>query len=484
MATEGFSQLLPDYFEQAVKETRASLDGPAGAWSSELDIAGRQLADISKFKALAAEIAEDGFRHFVLLATGASSVCAEVFRATFGKQPHAPDMLVLDSTDPAQIKAVRAKIDPARTLFCVSSKSGTDFEPNFLLEHFFKETEHAGHHFIAVTAEGSPLEETARELEFRQVFHSNSYSALSDFGLVPHAAMGLDTERLLKQTATTAEQGISLGLTLAVAARKFGRDKVTLRCSESIRTLGAWIEQLLAPGLIAVNEEPILPPEQYGKDRLFVLIRFSGDREVEFENNLGVPTIRIVLKDLYDLGQLFLQWETAMQVAGSLLGLDLTEKPEEQSASEKPVLDQDGIQLFADAALAGNHRALGGVIRSHLDRLKPADYFGLLAYVPMFPEYEAKLQKIRNDILLAKHVATVLGFGPRFQHGAGHAYQAGPNHGVFLQITYSGGETDQARKYFQTLTGRRRRVLRIHFSKDLASGLDHLHDLVCAAGAH
>jgi transaldolase/glucose-6-phosphate isomerase len=478
MAIEGFSQSLPGYFEQAVKDARANWNGDVST-----DIVSRQLADVSKFKALAAEIAEDGFQHFVLLTTGSSSLCAEVFRVTFGNQANAPELLVLDSTDPVQIQSLRAKIDPGRTLFCVSSKSGTDLETDFLLRYFFEETKQAGHHFIAVTGAGSPLADTARQLGFRQVFHGDSQSALSDFGLVPHSAMGLDTERLLKRSIATVEPGVMLGLTLATAAMKFGRDKVTLFCSESIRSLGAWIEQLLVPGLIAVNSEPIVAPEQYGEDRIFVFMQFSGDKETEFENKSGAPVIRIVLQDLYDLGQIFLQWETAMAVAGSLLGINSSEQRSDL-VPEAPILDQDGIQLFADQKLSGSRRALGGVIRCHLDRLKPADYFGLLAYVPMFPEYEAKLQKIRKEILLAKQVATVRGFGPRFEHGAGRVYQAEPNSGVFLQITYSGGETAQARGYFQVLAEQQRRVLRIHFSKDLAGGLDHLHDLVCAAVAH
>jgi transaldolase/glucose-6-phosphate isomerase len=424
-------------------------------------IVDRQLADLSKFKALAAEIAEDGFKHFVLLATGSSSLCAEVFRCTFGKQANAPELLVLDSTDPAQVAAVRAKIDPARTLFCISSKTGTEFEVGFFLRHFLEETKLGGDHFIAITEAGSPLD----GLGFRQVFHAGSDSALSDFGLVPAAAMGLDVELLLKRAVVTAP------------VLKLGRDKVTVFCSKSIQSFGAWIQQL--PGLVVINGEPIVAAEHYGKDRVFVFIRFQGDKEIEFEHHSDEPVIRIVLKDLYDVGQLFLQWETAMSVMEVQSPVEETGEP----ASEEPVLDQDGIQLFADSQLGGSRRALGGVIRCHLDRLKPGDYFGLLAYVPLFPEYEEKLQKIRKEILLAKQVATVVGFGPRFEHGAGQAYLAGPNSGVFLQITY-GGETTQARSYFQALAKRQRRVLRIHFSKDLTAGLDHLHDLVCAAVTH
>ena len=426
-------------------------------------IVDRQLANLSKFKALAAEIAEDGFKHFVLLATGSSSLCAEVFRCTFGKQASAPELLVLDSTDPAQVAAVRAKIDPARTLFCVSSKTGTEFEVGFFLKRFFDETKLGGDHFIAITEAGSPLD----ELGFRQVFHAHSDSALSDFGLVPAAAMGLDVELLLKRAVATAP------------ALKLGCDKVTVFCSKSIQSFGAWIQQLFIPGLVVVNGEPIVAAEHYGKDRMFVFIRFAADKEIEFEHHPDAPVIRIVLKDLYDLGQLFLQWETAMSVF-EVQPVEETGEP----ASEEPVLDHDGIQLFADPHLGGSRRALGGVLRCHLDRLKPGDYFGLLAYVPLFPEYEEKLQKIRREILLAKNVATVVGFGPRFEYGAGEAYLNGPNSGVFLLITYGGGATTQAVNYFQALAKRRRRVLRIHFSGDLAGGLDHLHDLVCAAVAH
>ncbi len=244
MAIEGFSQSLPDYFEQALKDVRAGW----GALDTYPDIVERQLDDVSKFKALAAEIAEDGFKHFLLLATGASSVTAEVFRATFVKPPQAPELLVLDSTDPAQVAAVRAKIDPARTLFCVSSKSGTDPETNLLLQYFFEEAQQEGHRFIAVTEAGSPLEEMARQLGFRRVFHAANYSALSDFGLIPHAAMGLDTERLLARAAAADEAGVTLGLTLGTAAQKFGRDKVTVFCSKTMLSLGPWIEQLLLPG--------------------------------------------------------------------------------------------------------------------------------------------------------------------------------------------------------------------------------------------
>src|SRR5581483_6811762 len=523
-------------------------------WLGWLDIVDQQLSNVSKFKALAAEIREDGFTHFVLLGMGGSSLAPEVFAVTFGKQKGGPELLVLDSTDPVQIRHLREQIDPARTLFCVSSKSGTTLEPNIYMQYFFDETrkvvgDRAGHHFIAITDPGSKLEGVSEKLGFRRLYHGvasigGRYSALSDFGLVPHAAIGLDTERLLKRASAMVEAcknssapknpGVSLGLTLGTAATKFGRDKVTLVCSRSIYDLGAWLEQLLAEstgkegrGLIPVDREPLSDPDKYGKDRVFVYIKFAADSEPELESSLaalesaGQPVVRMVLNDLYDIGGTFFQWEIATAVAGSIIGInafnqpdveaskiatrDLTSKFEETGAlpAEKPILEQDGIQLFTDKAnadaLLNGSNTLGAAIRQHLDRLKPGDYFGLLAYIPMFPEYEDKLQDMRKQILQSKQVATVLGFGPRFLHSTGQAYKGGPNSGVFLQITceeaddlpvpqqkYTFGvvKAAQARGDFQVLADRHRRVLRVHLGKDLAADLDRLRDLICAAVAH
>jgi glucose-6-phosphate isomerase len=570
---ESFAYSLPSNLEKSFEEARKSWDQAGSTarlwkkdaslwtntdeskWLGWLDIVERQLSDVSKFKALAAEIAEDGFSHLLLLGMGGSSLCPEVFSITFGKQPNAPELLVLDSTDPVQIRSIRAKIDPARTLFCVSSKSGTTLEPNIYMQYFFEETrkavgDRAGHHFIAVTDPGSKLEGVAQKLEFRQLYHGDPsiggrYSALSDFGLVPHAGMGLDTQRFLKRTSAMVQAcqnvnsaqnpGVLLGLILGTAATKFGRDKVTLICSESLRDLGAWLEQLLAEstgkqghGLIPVDREPLLDPDQYGKDRVFAYLYFTGDSDAEKEaavaaiEKAGEPVIRIAVKDLYDIGQTFFQWEIATAVAGSVIGIDAFNQPDVEASkvvtreltteyekngslpAEKPILDQDGIKLFtdkvnADALLNGAHPTLGGVIRKHLDRVKPGDYFGLLAYLPMFPEYEVKLQEIRKEVLEAKRVATVLGFGPRFLHSTGQAYKGGPNSGVFLQITCDDAEdlavpqqkytfgvvkAAQARGDFQVLADRKRRALRVHLGKDIKADLGRLHDLVCAAIAH
>jgi glucose-6-phosphate isomerase len=523
-------------------------------WLGWLDIVDRQLAVVSKFKALSAEICEDGFTHVLLLGMGGSSLCPEVFSQTFGKQPNSPELLVLDSTDPVYIRRFRGKIDPARTLFCVSSKSGTTLEPNIYMQYFFDETkravgDRAGNHFIAITDPGSKLEGVSEKLGFRRFYYGiatigGRYSAFSDFGLVPHAAMGLDTERLLRRTSVMVDAcknsdaaknpGVALGLMMGTAAAEFQRDKVTLVCSKSIRDLGAWLEQLLAEstgkqgkGLIPVDREPLLPADRYGHDRVFAYIKFAGDKDAEMESSVaalekaGEPLIRIVLMDLYDIGQIFFQWEIATAVAGSLLRINPFDQPDveaskvitreltsefEQTGSlphEEPILEQDGIKLFTDRAnaeaLLKDGKTLGAALRAHIDRLRPGDYFGLLAYVPMYPQYEGTLQEIRKEILESKQVATVLGFGPRFLHSTGQAYKGGANSGVFLQITcderedlrvpqqkYTFGvvKSAQARGDFQVLADRQRRAVRVHLGVDLAKDLHRLRDLLCAAVAH
>lgn len=569
---EMFSYLLPGELGDAVTEAHkqwtaagntarlwnkdASLwtNADESKWLGWLDVVGQQLASVDKFKALSAEVAEDGFKHIVLLGMGGSSLAPEVFSMTYGKRDGRPELLVLDSTDPEQIRALRAKIDPARTLFCVSSKSGTTLEPNIYMQYFFEETrksvgDRAGHHFIGVTDPGSKLEGVAEKLGFRRLYHGvasigGRYSALSDFGMVPHAAAGYDTENFLKRTSLMLKAcqnedahknpGVSLGLVLGTAAAKFKRDKVTLICSKSIHDLGAWLEQLLAEstgkqghGLIPVDREPLVDPAEYGSDRVFAYIRYARDAEGEQDEAVdqieesGQPVVRIVINDLQDLGQIMFQWEIATAVAGHSIGINPFDQPDVEASkivtrelttefekngslpTEQPLLEQDGIKLFTDPAnakaLINGSNTLGASIRRHLDRIKPGDYFGLLAYIPMFPEYEEILQEMRSVVLESKQVATVLGFGPRFLHSTGQAYKGGPNSGVFLQITcdekddlqvpqqkYTFGvvKSAQARGDFQVLADRHRRALRVHLGPDVAKDLKHLRDVVCAAMSH
>ena len=275
-----------------------------GAWLGWLGIVDDQLARVDHLRQVALAARDAGFTHVLLLGMGGSSLCPEVLRMTFGTLPGWPELLVLDSTDPAQVRAAEARVDLGRTLFVVSSKSGTTLEPNIFKQYFFERArqavgaDKAGDHFMAITDPGSKLEQVARADRFRHVFFGlpsigGRYSALSDFGMAPAALMGLDVERLLGEARTMAracaadgpaEQnpGAALGVVLGVLAAH-GRDKVTLVASPGIHDLGAWLEQLLAEstgkagkGLIPVDREPLGSPDAYGADRLFVYVRLES----------------------------------------------------------------------------------------------------------------------------------------------------------------------------------------------------------------
>ncbi|HSB80753.1 MAG TPA: bifunctional transaldolase/phosoglucose isomerase [Candidatus Methylomirabilis sp.] len=518
--------------------------GDEGKWLGWLRIAEDQAANVSRLTAFAEEVKAAGFRHALLLGMGGSSLCPEVFRLTFGRLPGFPELHVLDSTDPAQVQALERKVDLGRTLFIVSSKSGTTLEPNIFKQYFFERVrqvvggEEAGKRFIAITDPGSKLQAVAEKDGFRHVFLGEPsiggrYSALSDFGMVPAAVMGLDVRRLLDRAEEMVHAcascvppeenpGAVLGTILGVLG-KSGRDKVTLIASPGIRDLGAWLEQLLAEstgkqgrGLIPVDREQLGPPEAYGSDRLFVYVRLGPapdpkqDAAVGALEQAGFPVVHIGVVDPYDLGQEFLRWEIATAVAGSILGIHPFDQPDVEASkvatrdltgayertgslpAETSFFDGDGIRLFADGrnadALnrrAGGDHTLAGYLRAHLGGLQAGDYLGLLAYLEMTDAHESKLQAMRHAIRDSKRVATCLGFGPRFLHSTGQAYKGGPNTGVFLQITcedaadlpvpgqrYSFGvvKAAQARGDFQVLAERGRRALRVHLG-DVETGL-------------
>jgi transaldolase/glucose-6-phosphate isomerase len=463
-------------------------------WLGWLTAPGDQRADGERFRALAAEARSAGFTHILLLGMGGSSLCPDVLRATFDHQPDRPALLVLDSTDPAQVRAREADIDLARTLFIVSSKSGTTLEPTIFMAHFLARANEAlgareaGSRFVAITDPGSALERDARAHGFRHVFHGEPsiggrYSALSDFGMVPAAFAGLDVDRLLERADAMARAcgasvpveenpGAVLGAVLG-ALGSGGRDKVTILTSPSVASLGAWLEQLLAEstgkqgkGLIPVAEERPGAPEAYGKDRIFAYLGVAGDDDRETEDALtrleeaGQPVVRITLADRHDIAAEFFRWEIATAVAGAVLGIDPFDQPDVEASkvatrhlteayeragalpAETPLLVEGELSFFTDAA---NARALvattGGapsslaLLRAHLSRLAAGDYFALLAYLEMNEVHHRKLQTIRHRVRDAKRVATCLGFGPRFLHSTGQAYKGGPGSGVYLQLT-------------------------------------------------
>jgi transaldolase / glucose-6-phosphate isomerase len=460
-------------------------------WLGWLDIVGEQLERIEALRALAADIRGPRFSHVVLLGMGGSSLGPEVLAQTFGPQAGRPELLVLDSTDPAQIRSIEARLDLARTLFVVSSKSGTTLEPNILKAYFLERLtsalgpEQAGLRFLAVTDPHSKLEEVATREHFRGVAFGKPsiggrYSVLSDFGMVPAALLGLDLEKLLASarvmvfscaaSVPPAENpGVRLGVILGQSA-KLGRDKITIVASPPIADFGAWLEQLVAEstgkqgkGLIPVDAEPLGRGEVYGPDRLFVYIRLATDPDAAQDDDIagleraGQPVLRLDVADRYQLGQEFFRWELATAVAGALIGINPFDQPDVEASkvktreltaafevsgelpAETPLLADRGIELFADPAnaqaLAGSGDTLATWLRAHLDRLGAGDYCAFLAYIERNDVHRELLQEMRLIVRDRKRVATCLGFGPRFLHSTGQVYKGGPNSGVFLQIT-------------------------------------------------
>ncbi|HXI25304.1 MAG TPA: bifunctional transaldolase/phosoglucose isomerase, partial [Pyrinomonadaceae bacterium] len=510
-------------------------------WLGWLDIVHEQQKTIARFRNFAAEVRDEGFTHALLLGMGGSSLCPDVLRKSFGIIDSYPDLRVLDSTDPQQIRSREKSIDIPKTIFFVSSKSGTTLEPNIFKQYFFQRANevlgeaNTGSHFVAITDPGSKLRQEAEHDRFRKIFLGDPtiggrYSALSDFGMAPAAAMGIDVAKFLASAdemvracgadvAPKNNPGVILGTILGTAHNQ-GRDKITIIASPGIYDLGAWLEQLIAEstgkngkGLIPVDRESIGAPEVYGDDRLFVYLRLESapdaaeDEAIANLQQSGQPVVIISVADVYDLGQEFFRWEFATAVAGSIIGINPFDQPDVEASKvatkklteeykrtgslpeEVPFFEAEGIKLFADERnaaelkLAATEPSLNSYLKAHLDRLKPSDYFALLAYIEMNDEHEALLQVARHAVRDQKRVATCLGFGPRFLHSTGQAYKGGPNSGVFLQVTgddesdlpvpnqkYTFGlvKAAQARGDFEVLAERGRRALRVHLTGDVA----------------
>jgi transaldolase/glucose-6-phosphate isomerase len=517
-------------------------------WLGWLDIDEAQRERIDTLTRLAADIRQEGFSHVLLLGMGGSSLGPEVLAETFAQQPGGPRLLVLDSTDPAQIRTVESKIDPARTLFIVSSKSGSTLEPNILKQYFFESAKKAagadlaGSRFIAITDPGSKLQTIAQRDRFRHIAFGKPsiggrYSVLSEFGMVPAAAMGLDVGGLLAATQLMVRScgphvppaenpGVVLGTILGVLG-KSGRDKITIVASPAIADFGAWLEQLVAEstgkrgkGLIPVDAEPLASPQAYGHDRLFAYLRLTPeadpaqDTAVAALEQAGHPVVRIEIAERYRVGQEFFRWEMATAVAGAILGINPFDQPDVEASKvrtreltdayeksgrlppETALFEENGLSLFADPknrAALGNATTLTECLGAHLARIQPADYCGILAYVERNKLHGDVLRDIRVMIRDRKRVATCLGFGPRFLHSTGQAYKGGPNTGVFLQITcddandlavpdqaYTFGvvKAAQARGDFEVLAERGRRVLRVHLGGHVSAGLTALKEAV------
>lgn len=467
-------------------------------WLGWLDIVCGQCEHMEPLARIAEDVRRSGFRYVVLLGMGGSSLCPWVLKRTFETVKGFPELLVLDSIVPAQIRAAERSLDLRKTLFVVSSKSGGTTEPNALMQYSMNRvresglTEPVGTRFIAITDPGTTLHATAKRERFRHICPGvpsigGRYSALSNFGLIPAVLMGLDVGAFLDRAEIMvhacascvppeANPGVTLGLILGTLARR-GRDKVTIVTSPSIRALGAWLEQLLAEstgkegtGLVPVDDERLGPPDVYGADRLFVYIRERSsaseeqDAAVDALERAGHPVVRMAMEQPMDLGQSFFRWEIATAVAGSVLGINAFDQPDVEASKiatrgfldtyeqtrklppESPLLEEGHLRLFADARNTNvlqetaESRTLKSSVAAHLARLQPGDYFAVNAYLEMNDEHRRELQAIRHAVRDKKRVATTLGYGPRFLHSTGQLHKGGPNTGVFLQITSEDAE--------------------------------------------
>ncbi len=520
-----------------------------GKWLGWLHVVDDRTADLPALQAFQDEIKAEGVQHVLLLGMGGSSLGPEVLAETFGRQEGFPELLILDSTDPAQIAALHARVDLTRTLCIVSSKSGGTLEPNIFKAYFWDAMQKAvgdkaGRHFVAVTDPGSKMQRVAEADGFRRVFMGDPaiggrYSVLSNFGMVPAAAMGLDLKAFLHSAALMVRTcdagtppdenpGVRLGAILGTAA-KAGRDKVTIVASPGIHDMGAWLEQLLAEstgkqghGIVPVDDEPLGASGVYGQDRVFAYLRLTGapdaaqDAAVAALEQAGQPVVRLSLSSTEQVAQQFFLWEFATAVAGAIIGINAFDQPDVEASKietkkltdayaatgklpdETPFLISDGIKLFTDPRDqdALRQESLDEVIKAHLDRAGPGDYVALLAYIDRNPAHIEALRKLRTRIRDAKHVATCVGFGPRFLHSTGQTYKGGPNSGVVLQITaddakdlavpgekfsFGAVKAAQARGDFDVLAERGRRALRVHLGADVDAGLARLARAVDAA---
>ena len=507
-------------------EDSAKLIGNSLGW---LTVADEMIGAVDDLAVFAHSVRDAGFQHVMVCGMGGSSLCPEVLARTFGRQPGYPELLVLDSTDPDVIAGFLQRIDVERCLFVIASKSGSTTEPNVFYKFWYdevsKRSENPGDNFVAITDPGSPLVETAQELKFRRTFLNHAdiggrYSALSYFGMVPAALMGLDVPGLLDAARLAAKAitpVVEMGIALGTYANE-GRDKLTLVIDKKLETLGLWIEQLIAEstgkegkGILPVNGETLGAPNVYGNDRVFVSISFSSltdDTKGKLDTlaSAGHPVIYRKLDDPYDLGAEFFQWEFATAVAGWRLGINPFDQPNVQEAKdatkellaafvrrghleERNKIASDDLMTIYGGDGAKEGESVSEVLRSHLAGVKPGDYIAFLNYIEETPEIDRALQDLRMQLRDATHCAVTTGYGPRFLHSTGQLHKGGPDTGVFFQIiandktdfaipgepyTFTILKQAQALGDFRALVKRGRRVIGIDLGDDTLAGLDAL----------
>ena len=490
-----------------------------------LDVVDWMQTKVTEMTTFAGEVKRAGFTHALLCGMGGSSLAPEVMRETFGVAKGYLDLAVLDSTDPAAVINAEARSDPQRTLYIISSKSGGTTEPNAFFKFFWHHVhavkgDRAGENFIAITDPGTKMEQVAQEHGFRRIFLNppeigGRYSALSYFGLVPAALMGLDVAKLLERAKrmmlacgpnipAAKNPGLALGALMGALARRdraaSRRDKLTFVVSDKIAAFGCWTEQLVAEstgkegqGLVPVEGEPLGKPAAYGKDRVFVYLRLDAkhDRAVAALARAGHPVIEVRLDDVYDVAAEFFRWEIATTAAGWGLGIDPFDQPNVQESKDNTV------RLLAEHAAKGELPDPGGWLSpeardfpvrllAHLKSAKVGDYVALTAYVERTARRERALRDLRTAIRDKYKVATTVGYGQRFLHSTGQLHKGGANNGVFIQFicddpidapvhgepyTFCVLKAAQALGDYQSLVARARRVVRVNLSDNIELGL-------------
>lgn len=487
------------------------------------------------------------FGHVVLCGMGGSSLCPEVLRQTFGPQQGYPELLVLDSTDPDVLTDFAARIDLERCLFVIASKSGTTTEPLVFYKYWYDQVrqkkQNPGDSFVAITDPGTRMVEMATADQFRHIFLNppdigGRYSALSYFGLVPAALMGLDINRLLAsaetmvrscgpEVAAAENPGVQLGAIMGECA-KLGRDKLTIATDEKIAALGLWIEQLVAEstgkegrGLLPVQGETLGMPQVYDADRLFVWITLPDETpqtKQRFEDLIvaGHPLVQRQLTNRYDLGAEFFLWEFATAVAGWCLGINPFDQPNVQESKDAtkelldyfktngrlqdqdPIVSEDGLTVFASERTRQTlpRDSIVGTLRAFIATTRPGDYIALLDYIEETPEIEKALQEIRTLLRDKTRCATTTGYGPRFLHSTGQLHKGGPDTGVFMQITaadkvdlpipgepytFSILKQAQALGDFRSLSAHGRRAIRVDLGSEALVGIKRLQELLAEA---
>lgn len=485
----------------------------------------RKINEINQFKD---EVINEGFTHCLLLGMGGSSLASEVLNTSFKDEVNGLTFAILDSTDPRQVLEVEEKFPFGKTIYIVSSKSGGTIEVQAFLKYFYARCEerygkNAGNYFVAITDPGTALVNQARKLKFRKIFSADPnvggrYSALTHFGLVPAALMGIDIKQLLKNTAeanqlfdanhpSASNPGLVLGAVMATAVN-MGIDKLTIIAEKPYQKFGAWLEQLIAEssgkegrGLIPIDTEPILASKHYSQDRIFYYLKNDGSMEKEIESlqECGYPVLCTTLDSPYEIGVEFCKWMIATSVLCHLIGVNAFDQPDVEDSKvrtkeklneykktgkfkmENPVFEDELVRVYSNIRETDfNQPNLASLVQNVLKQLNDGDYLAINAFLPRNDEMEKKLQAFRKTILSKTNKPSTLGFGPRFLHSTGQIHKGGPDSGVFIQIvhpfnqeveipemgiSFNNLHIAQSLGDYEALLNRKRRIVRIEFKK-------------------